>query len=137
MSRTTEITNVLELQAGDRAEFYQLDGVDDPMEEGATVRGVVQAVDTSGLVPIVRLTGGTEFAIGFGYGKYALKTATRDIPEPEPGDVGRATVLGEENVRVFRLPDDGTYDVWASGVLVGGMRFFVDSDVVDYVPELR
>ena len=63
-------------------------------------------------------------------------SATREVPEWEPGTAGTAKVRGVEGVRVMRTSGTGGADlVWLSASMVSGVRGHVEGDVTDFVPD--
>jgi hypothetical protein len=98
--------------------------------EGRCVRGVsIPGIGWAYLRPdvIVQQEGVWEFV-----------SATREVPEYQPGQVGTATVMGTPGVRVMRVqPDDRATRVipWMSDHTIGGWFGHAEEEVTNFIPD--
>ena len=147
---TIEITRMEDVQVGD---LVTLEDRRDPSDDGTfepdpewRLTGHVRAIDVTHTTRdgepygwSVRI-GHTPYTVGYlspggVMWAYSLMSATREVPEWEPGTSGTATVRGVEGVRVMRL----SANKWVSPRVptYSGTRswFHTDQNVTDFTPD--
>lgn len=132
--RTIEITRFEDVKAGDIVTVESFDGerqAKGPVEHVIQEANVLHLKMFPQAVNISQVWG---FVIQEPHFRFV--SATREVPEWEPGTAGKATVRGIKGVRVMRTSGTGGADVmWLSASMISGVRGHREGEVTDFVPD--